>query len=69
MIVDAWADQSFRDALLEREADHITVTPAAAQLATESVNNCGFNLERAVVISEAEFYAPQTAIRCKAQLK
>jgi hypothetical protein len=32
MIVDAWADQNFQAALLQREADHITVTPAAAQL-------------------------------------
>ncbi len=58
MIVDAWIDTNYQAALLQREADHITVTPAAAQLATESVNSCGFNLERAVVISEAEYYAP-----------
>ena len=55
LIVDAWANQSFRDQLLAREADKITVTPAAVQLATWSVNNAGgFNLKRAVVISEVE---------------
>jgi hypothetical protein len=30
------------------------------KLATESVNSCGFNLERAVVISEDEYYAGYT---------
>ena len=58
MIVDAWSDKKYRDALLERGSDGITVTPAAAKLATDSVNSCGFNLQRAVVISEAELYAP-----------
>lgn len=60
MIVDAWVDKGYREALLEREIDPVTgerkVTPAAAELATFSVNKCGFNLERAVVISEAEYY-------------
>ena len=56
MIVDAWVDKHYRHHLLERESDHITVTPDAVDLATRSVNSCGFNLERAVVISEAEYY-------------
>jgi len=56
MIVDAWVDPTYQAELLQREADKITVTPAAVQLATQSVNSCGFNLERAVVISEAEYY-------------
>jgi hypothetical protein len=56
VIVDAWDDKKYRDALLAREADGITVTPGAAKLATDSVNSCGFNLERAVVISEKEYY-------------
>ena len=55
MIVDAWVDQEYQDDLLEREADG-TVTPAAVDLATSSVNSCGFNLDRAVVISEAEYF-------------
>lgn len=54
MIVDAWVDPTYQAALLQRAG--ITVTPAAVQLATQSVNSCGFNLERAVVISEAEYY-------------
>jgi hypothetical protein len=58
MIVDAWTDPTYQAALLEREVDGITITDAAAKLATDSVNSCGFNLERAVVISEAELYAP-----------
>ncbi len=54
MIVDAWADKDFREKLLERDS-HGKVTPAAAQLATWSVNaRGGFNLQRAVVISEQE---------------
>jgi hypothetical protein len=58
MIVDAWTHPKYKAALLERETDGITITRAAAKLATDSVNSCGFNLERAVVISEAELYAP-----------
>jgi len=54
VIVDAWADKTYRDKLLARQNGK--VTPAAAKLATESVNSCGFNLERAVVISEEEYY-------------
>ncbi|MFY9772542.1 MAG: hypothetical protein WBX95_17220 [Xanthobacteraceae bacterium] len=59
MIVDAWTDQSFQDKLLHRDAHH-RPTPAAVKLATESVNSCGFNVERAVVISEKEYYAGYT---------
>jgi hypothetical protein len=60
VIVDAWVDQSYQDLLLQRGTDHITVTPAAAAAATESVRECGFQLKRAVVISEAEYYRPYT---------
>jgi hypothetical protein len=56
LIVDAWRDDDLRHALLEREADHVTVTPAASKLATDLVNKAGFNLQRAVVISEKEYY-------------
>jgi hypothetical protein len=54
MIVDAWVDQHYRDALLERHAGQVTQT--AAQIATDSVNKAGFNLRRAVVISEEEYF-------------
>jgi hypothetical protein len=54
MIVDAWVDQNFRDSLLEREADHTTVTPAAARLAKVALAGRGIFLQRAVVISEDE---------------
>jgi hypothetical protein len=61
LIVDAWVDQNYQKELLDREIDPTTgkktkVTNAAARLATFSVNKCGFNLKRAVVISEAEYY-------------
>ena len=41
--------------LLQRNAQGLP-THDAVKLATQSVNCCGFNLERAVVISEAEYY-------------
>jgi hypothetical protein len=56
VIVDAWADPTYYAALMARNPVDGTVTDAAAQLATDSVNSCGFNLERAVVISEEEYY-------------
>jgi hypothetical protein len=55
MIVDAWDDPTYKAALLKRKTDG-SVTDAAAKLATDSANSCGFNLERAVVISEKEYY-------------
>ena len=54
MIVEAWLDQEYQDALLARDGG--LVTDEAAQLATDSVNKAGFNLRRAVVISEKEYY-------------
>jgi hypothetical protein len=59
VIVDAWADPDYQHALLARNGDG-TVTDDAAKLATDSVNSCGFNLQRAVVISEDEYYAGYT---------
>jgi hypothetical protein len=53
MIVDAWVDQDFRNALLEREADG-TVTHAAAREARVALAGRGFYLQRAVVIKESE---------------
>jgi hypothetical protein len=55
VIVDAWVDAHYRHELLHRDPGGI-VPPAAVHLATRSVNSCGFNLERAVVISEAEYF-------------
>jgi len=61
LIVEAWANKTFRDGLLERDkANPKKPTDAAVQLATSSVNACGFNLKRAVVISEAEHDADYT---------
>lgn len=54
MIVDAWVDQNFRDSLLEREADKITVTAAAARQANVALAGRGIYLQRAVVITEEE---------------
>jgi hypothetical protein len=59
MIVDAWIDQDYQARLFDRNPDG-TVTDDAAKLATDSANSCGFNLERAVVISEDEYYAGYT---------
>jgi hypothetical protein len=54
LIVDAWVQDDFRDALLERELDKTTVTPAAAREAKVALAARGFYLERPVVITEAE---------------
>jgi len=56
MIVDAWTDPNYYQTLMQRNAQHLP-TDAAVELATESANSCGFNLKRAVVISEKEYYA------------
>ena len=57
MIVEAWANKTFRDGLLQRDpANPKKPTDAAVQLATSSVNARGFNLKRAVVISEEEYF-------------
>jgi hypothetical protein len=55
MIVDAWVDKDYRDSLLARETDKVTVTPAAAKLARISLAERGIYLERAVVITEDEY--------------
>src|SRR5437763_12390854 len=56
MIVDVWQDSNYYDALItDRDAEGLP-TEAATKLATDSVNSCGFNLQRAVVISEDEYY-------------
>jgi ABC-type cobalamin transport system ATPase subunit len=54
VIVDAWADAGIRGRLLQRDAAG-NPTPVAVQEATQRINlQGGFNLQRAVVISEEE---------------
>ena len=55
MIVDMWVDKDYRDHLLQRDEDD-NPTPAAARLARVSLAERGFYLDRAVVISEDEYY-------------
>ena len=54
LIVDAWLDDTFRNALLDRAADGITITDDAARTARTALAGRGFYLERAVVIKESE---------------
>jgi hypothetical protein len=54
LICDAWTDAAFRGKLLERDAKG-DPTPAAVAEATNGVKAKGFNLQRAVVISEDEY--------------
>jgi hypothetical protein len=54
MIIDAWVDSAFQDALLERDSAG-KVTPAAALTAKVALAEKGVYLDRAVVISEDEF--------------
>jgi hypothetical protein len=53
LIVEAWTKPQFRNKLLQRDKDK-KVTAAAAKAATDAVNARGFNLKRAVVITESE---------------
>jgi hypothetical protein len=53
LIVEAWTKPDFRNKLLERGPD-MKVTAGAAEAATKAVNERGFNLKRAVVITENE---------------
>ena len=54
LIIDAWGDAALRKKLLERDA-HGNPTPSAVEEATKRVNSQGgFDLKRAVVISEKE---------------
>jgi hypothetical protein len=55
LIVQAWSNEDFRKKLLERDTqDPKKITDAAVKAATDAVNAAGFNLRRAVVISERE---------------
>ena len=53
LIVQAWTIKDFRDQLLERDNTQ-RPTNGAVKSATDAVNAAGFNLKRAVVISEKE---------------
>ena len=53
VIVKAWADADFRQQLLQRDGNGAP-TAAAVTAATRAINGAGFDLERAVVISERE---------------
>ena len=53
LIVQAWTIQDFHDLLLDRDGAK-KPTAAAVKAATDAVNAAGFNLKRAVVISEKE---------------
>jgi len=59
LIVQAWTIKEFRDQLLERDDAH-KPTNVAVKAATDAVNAAGFNLKRAVVISEKEHDADYT---------
>lgn len=55
IIVDAWSHPNFQSLLLDRDKTNPKIpTAAAVQAATLAVNAAGFNLTRAVVISESE---------------
>jgi hypothetical protein len=58
LIVQAWTIKDFRDLLLQRSAK--IPTDLAVKTATDAVNAAGFNLKRAVVISEKEHDADYT---------
>ena len=60
LIVQAWTISEFRDQLLDRDAATHKPTNAAVKAATDAVNAAGFNLKRAVVISEKEHDADYT---------
>jgi hypothetical protein len=53
VIVKAWADPNLQRQLLQRDPNGAP-TPAAVTAATTAINGAGFDLERAVIISERE---------------
>ena len=60
LIVQAWTISELRAQLLDRDAATQKPTNAAVKAATDAVNAAGFNLKRAVVISEKEHDADYT---------
>lgn len=59
LIVQAWRIEKFRNELMDRDAAG-KPTGVAVKAATDAVNAAGFNLKRAVVISEKEHDAHYT---------
>ncbi len=53
VIVKAWADANFQQQILQRDRSGAP-TPGAVATATTAINGAGFDLERAVIISEQE---------------
>ena len=54
LIVQAWTITAFRDQLLDRDQTTGKPTNIAVKAATDAVNAAGFNLKRAVIITEKE---------------
>jgi len=53
VVVKAWSDDTFRQQLLQRTGNGAP-TPSAVASATNAINGAGFDLERAVIITERE---------------
>ena len=54
VIIDAWHDKALRDQLLARDPKTKLPTHGAVQAATKRITAAGYDLTRAVVITEAE---------------
>jgi hypothetical protein len=54
VIIDAWNNKTLRDQLLARDPKSKLPTQAAVQAATKRITAAGYDLTRAVVITEAE---------------
>jgi hypothetical protein len=54
VIVDAWKNKTLRDQLLARDLKTKLPTKGAVQAATKRITAAGYDLKRAVVITEAE---------------
>ncbi len=54
VIIDAWNNKTLRDQLLARDPKTKLPTQAAVQAATKRITAAGYDLTRAVVITEAE---------------
>lgn len=54
VIVDAWSDKNLQKQLLERDLKTKLPTPDAVKTATKRITAAGYDLKRAVVITEAE---------------
>ena len=54
VIIDAWNNKTLRDQLLDRDLKTKLPTQGAVQAATKRITAAGYDLKRAVVITEAE---------------